>query len=640
MNGFVTLQEFQEYLATYEDEPRSLSKREAAIVQDAVRKASLMALAASKGAVYDTDENGIATDPRILEAFKLATLRQVFYWFQNDLLDYARDVNDASQVERVLKSKSFGGTTVTFESSTSALDAARSVAQVQSLVQLTQEARLELDRANLLRVHSSMYSIGGVRFTPDIPGFVTGRELEATVAEQLAKLSLTAGAPGPKGDKGDKGDPGVDGHSPTVSMTGDRISIDGVATGPSLIGPRGENGAPGPKGEAGVAGTTSYTGLTDVPTEFNPRPHSHTTTDIQGLQAALDKKVDGADARLSDARAPKAHSHAVSDVTGLQGLLDGLSQDVAQLREIDTTQVSDEELAAAIANLHISDYLKAADASNTYAPLVHSHGLTDITGLTESLEGLRSDLTALSTTVDASPTEGEVASAISTALSPYLKTADAEQKFAPVGYGDERDAAQDASIASLKSVKADKDDARFTDSRTPLAHSHSLTEVNGLKDALDTKVENTDSRLSDSRTPVAHSHVMADITDFQPDSTGMRPRYSFVSGGGSSSYITASCTMKCPGPGVLIVNMSGAFDVAASDPLSLTINTHYSKSQLITPEKIVIGGSTSATVMTPTAQWIIAVDAKRDESFHIWLSTKCKYYQLSAVFYPGMIAGS
>lgn len=653
MNGFVTLQEFQEYKATYEDEPQSLSKREAAIVQDAVHKASLMALAATKGAVYDTDENGLATDPRILEAFKLATLRQVYYWFQNNLLDYARDVNDASQVERVLKSKSFGGTTVTFESSTGALDAARSVAQVQSLVQLTQEARLELDRANLLRVHSTMYSIGGVRFTPDIPGFVTGRELEPyarrdEVAAQLAELSLTAGEPGPKGEpgpagpagaKGDKGDKGEDGHSPTVSMTGDRISIDGVATGPSLIGPRGEDGAPGPKGEPGIAGTTSYTGLTDVPTEFSPRPHSHTTTDIQGLQVALDKKVDGADSRLSDARTPKAHSHTVSDVTGLQGLLDGLSQDVAQLRELDTTQVSDEELAAAIANLHISDYLKASAASNTYAPLVHSHGLTDITGLTESLEGLRGDLTSLSTRVNDISTDSDVASVISTALSPYLKTADADQKFAPVGYGDARDADQDASIASLKDKKADKDDARFTDSRTPLAHSHSLTEVNGLTAALGSKVDTTDSRLSDARTPVAHSHVMSDITDLQAALTGMRPTYAFRNDRQLGERITERMYLRCTGKGTAVVTLSAAFDMPANAQLrlALMLSNTQTTTQCLTKKAIFIPGGSTACMQYPTVNWVLAVDSARTEEISVdFTSADSKFYNLSAVFYPGL----
>lgn len=48
------------------------------------------------------------------------------------------------------------------------------------------------------------------------------------------------GAPGPKGDKGD---PGEDGHSPVVTMEGDRLVIDGVIVGPHLTGPPGDSNA-------------------------------------------------------------------------------------------------------------------------------------------------------------------------------------------------------------------------------------------------------------------------------------------------------------------------------------------------------------------------------------------------------------
>jgi hypothetical protein len=63
------------------------------------------------------------------------------------------------------------------------------------------------------------------------------------------------------------------------------------------------------------------------------------------------------------------------------------------------------------------------------------------------------------------------------------------------------------------------DDARLSDSRTPLAHNHPVGEVTGLGAAATMNVGSTagtvcagnDSRLSDLRTPLAHLHAGSDI---------------------------------------------------------------------------------------------------------------------------------
>jgi hypothetical protein len=47
---------------------------------------------------------------------------------------------------------------------------------------------------------------------------------------------------------GPQGPAGADGHSPTVSMAGDQITVDGIVTGPHLTGPE------GPAGTGGVDG--------------------------------------------------------------------------------------------------------------------------------------------------------------------------------------------------------------------------------------------------------------------------------------------------------------------------------------------------------------------------------------------------
>jgi hypothetical protein len=51
------------------------------------------------------------------------------------------------------------------------------------------------------------------------------------------------GPAGPPGPQGERGETGAAGHSPVLTWSGDRISIDGVVTGPHLTGPQGPSGA-------------------------------------------------------------------------------------------------------------------------------------------------------------------------------------------------------------------------------------------------------------------------------------------------------------------------------------------------------------------------------------------------------------
>jgi len=63
------------------------------------------------------------------------------------------------------------------------------------------------------------------------------------------------GPQGPKGDTGAAGTAGANGHSPTVSMSGDQITVDGVITGSHLTGPAGPTGPSGTG--SGVDGLSS-----------------------------------------------------------------------------------------------------------------------------------------------------------------------------------------------------------------------------------------------------------------------------------------------------------------------------------------------------------------------------------------------
>jgi hypothetical protein len=62
------------------------------------------------------------------------------------------------------------------------------------------------------------------------------------------------GIQGPQGVSGTNGTNGTAGHSPTISMSGDQITVDSVITGPHLTGPQGIQGLTGDTGPTGLTG--------------------------------------------------------------------------------------------------------------------------------------------------------------------------------------------------------------------------------------------------------------------------------------------------------------------------------------------------------------------------------------------------
>jgi len=69
-----------------------------------------------------------------------------------------------------------------------------------------------------------------------------------------------AGPPGDQGDPGPAGDTGLQGDQGDPGPTGD-------------TGLQGDQGDQGDQGETGPPGTTTWAGITDKPTEFNPEDH-------------------------------------------------------------------------------------------------------------------------------------------------------------------------------------------------------------------------------------------------------------------------------------------------------------------------------------------------------------------------------
>ncbi|MBD0852721.1 hypothetical protein CU043_00325 [Corynebacterium striatum] len=111
----------------------------------------------------------------------------------------------------------------------------------------------------------------------------------------------------------------------STSWDGDKLTVNGK-TSPSLRGPKGD------KGETGSVENVSWddiSGKPDLastwdevkgkPESFPPAPHTHTTAQVEGLDAALAGKAD------------KGHMHKVEDVGGLKERLDGYSLDIGSV---------------------------------------------------------------------------------------------------------------------------------------------------------------------------------------------------------------------------------------------------------------------------------------------------------------------
>ncbi|MGZ0652088.1 hypothetical protein [Corynebacterium striatum] len=126
-------------------------------------------------------------------------------------------------------------------------------------------------------------------------------------------------------DRAVKARTGIEEIAATTSWSGDKLTVNGK-TSPSLRGPKGD------KGETGSVENVSWddiTGKPDLastweqvkgkPATYPPAPHTHTTAQVEGLDAALSGKAD------------KGHMHKVEDVGGLKERLDGYSLDIGSV---------------------------------------------------------------------------------------------------------------------------------------------------------------------------------------------------------------------------------------------------------------------------------------------------------------------
>jgi len=237
-----------------------------------------------------------------------------------------------------------------------------------------------------------------------------------------------------------------------------------------------------------------------------------------GTPSGTNMFVTDSDPRLSDAREPTEHSHQISDVDGLG---DALSA------KVDDSALSDHESAT-----------------------TSVHGITDTSDLVYDDDAR---LTDARTPIDGSVTAAKVHSS----LKPSGSAAATDESLRRLGTGSTHAAAGDDSRFPTSGEKnalagtagtpgsdnkyVTNQDSRLSDAREPKAHSHEVSDVDGLSDALSGKadtgdgrfpssgekaalagtagspgagnkyVTDSDARLSNARTPTAHTHTQSDI---------------------------------------------------------------------------------------------------------------------------------
>lgn len=128
---------------------------------------------------------------------------------------------------------------------------------------------------------------------------------------------------------------------------------------------------------AKVADAVAWTGVTGKPDAFPPSAHTHSTSQVAGLNTALSGKAPVSHTHTKSQITDFAHTHAISEVEGLQGELDGkqaagdyattkaLSSGLAGKVDVSAYKAKIKSLEARIAALEKAGFLTSADLPTT-----------------------------------------------------------------------------------------------------------------------------------------------------------------------------------------------------------------------------------------------------------------------------------
>lgn len=191
------------------------------------------------------------------------------------------------------------------------------------------------------------------------------------------------------------------------------------------------------------------------------------------------------DIRLSDNRNPNPHTHTISDITALQNALD------------------------------------SKQPTGSYASSVHSHVVSDVQGLQTALDNKQAAGSyAASSHTHTSSQITDFAAAVSSVAPP---TTNANLLTAGT-LSDDR----------LSNNIVRTSDSRLSDARTPLSHSHSISDVTNLQSSLDSK------QASGNYAASSHTHAISSVSGLQSALDGKQPSgsYAALSHTHTSSNIT------------------------------------------------------------------------------------------------------
>ena len=384
------------------------------------------------------------------------------------------------------------------------------------------------------------------------------------------------GPQGPKGDKGDTGAVGPqglagDGAGDMLAVsydsnsdgkvnsadTADAVPWTGVTGKPSTFPP-----------EAHVH--SQYAALTDprLSDARAPTAHTHgnlTNTGTVGVTANLplitgasgvvqagsfgataNTFCQGNDSRLSDARTPVMHAHSTSDVTGLQAALDGKQAAGSYVIEGDSRLTNSRTptggaggvLAGAYPNPGFAvDMATQAELDNAIATREPANAnIQPHIASTSNPHGVTKTQVGLGDVDNTSDANKPVSTATQTALNLKAdKTTTISAGTGLTGGGDlSVNRTLTVSYGATAGTAAQGNDPRLSDARTPTLHTHGnitnagsigatanlpiITTTSGVLTtgsfgtAASTFCQGNDSRLSDARTPTAHSHTTAGVT--------------------------------------------------------------------------------------------------------------------------------
>lgn len=271
----------------------------------------------------------------------------------------------------------------------------------------------------------------------------------------------------------------------------------------------------------------------------------------------------GNDARLSDARTPLAHTHPISDVINLQTNLDSKSN-VGHghiIGDITNLQTSLDNKAALSHTHVIADVTGLQTALDGKSAAGHGHSISDITNLQTSLDGKAatshthaiSDTTGLQTALDgkAASTHTHIISDITNLQTSLDGKSNTNHTHVLANITDAGTAAAknvpNVGVNATTSQVVMGDDSRLSNSRTPVAHTHPISDITNLQTSLDNKVDDSqisafgltlvdDANAAAARTTLglgtaavenvgyfaeaAHTHAISDVTNLQTSLDG------------------------------------------------------------------------------------------------------------------------